>query len=262
MAGDAPLGSFAEVAPEVEPVRDLDCGGRPDPGALGEERGTVTAHDLDPRVFGQPGGDRARFTIRQQVSRPAGLDVDQYGPVDTALAHRVLIDADHPRDLWLGFREGVDQPQDRVPAHPRPEDIGQPGTGAAGQGEADLGHRPHSFGPLAVPPGQARNLLDERPPHAGADFAREAPNAKSQHHPPPRHGKIGGKSQVGAVQPPRPAPAARAPSPGRPASDTDSDHLAIVLHGLHPDPRIRQEEQPFQSEQYVAHSPEPSTRKP
>ncbi|MFE9298441.1 hypothetical protein [Streptomyces niveus] len=55
--------------------------------------------------------------------------------------------------------------------------------------------------------------------------------------------------------------AARAPSPGRPASDTDSDHLAIVVDRLHPDARIRQEEQPFQSEQYVAHSPEPSTRK-
>lgn len=109
----------------MKPVRHLDGGGCPDPGALGEERGTVTAHDLDPRAFGQPGGDRARFTIRQQTNRPAGLNVDQHGPVDTALAHRVLVDADHP--------------QDRVPADSRPEDVGQPGTGAAGQGEADLG---------------------------------------------------------------------------------------------------------------------------
>ncbi|WP_258054607.1 hypothetical protein [Streptomyces sp. Ru71] len=68
-----------------------------------------------------------------------GLDVDQHGPVDTALAHRVLVDADHPRDLQLGFRESFDQPQAGVPADPCPEDIGQPGTGAAGQGEADLG---------------------------------------------------------------------------------------------------------------------------
>lgn len=77
--------------------------------------------NLDPRTFRQPGGDRARFTIRQQVNRPAGLDVDQNGPVDMALAHRVLVDAEHPRVLWLGNRESLDQPQDRVPADLRPE---------------------------------------------------------------------------------------------------------------------------------------------
>ncbi|MGW1817426.1 hypothetical protein ACWCQM_28145 [Streptomyces sp. NPDC002125] len=100
--------------------------------APSEERSTVTADDLDPRAFGQPGHDSARLTIRQQVNRPASLAVDQYSPVDTALAHRVLVDTDHPQDLWLGFREGVDQPQDRIPADPRPEDVGQPGTGTAG----------------------------------------------------------------------------------------------------------------------------------
>ncbi|MEV6056397.1 DUF1259 domain-containing protein [Streptomyces sp. NPDC052107] len=62
------------------------------------------------------------------------------------------------------------------------------------------------------------------------------------------------------MNPPGPASTALAPSPGRPASDTDSDHLAIVLHRLHTDPRIRQEEQLFQPEQYLAHSPEPSAR--
>ncbi|MQY39803.1 hypothetical protein SRB17_78310 [Streptomyces sp. RB17] len=65
MAGDAPLGRFAEVAPEVEPVGDLDRGGRPDAGALGEERGAIAADDLDPRVLGQPGRDSARVAIWQ-----------------------------------------------------------------------------------------------------------------------------------------------------------------------------------------------------
>jgi hypothetical protein len=74
-----------------------------------------------------------------EVAREAGLNVDQNGPPDTALAHRVRVDADHPRVLWLGNRESLHQPQDRVPADSRSEDVGQPGTGAAGQGEADLG---------------------------------------------------------------------------------------------------------------------------
>ncbi|MFF3412607.1 hypothetical protein ACFYW8_42040 [Streptomyces sp. NPDC002742] len=66
--------------------------------------------DLDPRVLGQRVRDTARLTIRHEVNRPAGLDVDQIGPVDTAFAHRVLVDANHSRDLPLGFRKGVDQP--------------------------------------------------------------------------------------------------------------------------------------------------------
>jgi hypothetical protein len=79
----------------------------------------------------------------------------------------------------MRFREGLDQPQDRVPAGLRPEDIGQPGTGATSQSEADLRrHRPHSFGPLAVPAGRARDLLDERPSPTGVVFARETPDAK------------------------------------------------------------------------------------
>jgi hypothetical protein len=132
-----------------------------------KERSTVTADDLDPRAFGQPGRDRARLAIRQQVNWSAGLDVDQDGPIDTSLAHRALVDADHPLGPWLRLRERVDQSQDRVSAGPRPEDVGQPDASAAGHREADLGQRrPHSFGPLAVSAGQARDLLDERPPLA------------------------------------------------------------------------------------------------
>ncbi len=263
VARDASLSRFAEVAPEVEPIGNLDGGGRANAGALGEEWGAIAADDLDPRMIGQPGRDGASLAIRQQVHRPAGLDVDQHGPVDTSLAHRVLVDARYTRDRWLWFRESVDQPQDRVPADSRADDVGQPGTGAAGQGEADPGqHRPQSFGPLAVPPGQARDLLDERPPLAGDVFAREPPDTKSQHNPPPRHGEVRRKPQIRAMHPLGPATAARTPRPGRPASDTETDHFAIVLHRLHPDPQICQEEQLFQPEQYLAHSPEPSARTP
>jgi hypothetical protein len=245
----------------VEPVGDLDGDRRANAGSLGEERGAIAADDLDPRTLGQPGRDAAGLAVRQQVYWSAGLDVDQHGSVDAALPHRVLVDANHTRARWLRLWESVDQPQDGVPADSRSEDAGKPGTGATGQGEANLSqHRPHSFGPLAVPPGQARGLLDERPPPAGDLFAREAPDTKPQHNPPPRHRKVRRKPQVGAVHPLRPATAAWTPCTGRSASDTESDHFAIVLHGLHPDPRIRQEEQLFQPEQYLAHSSEPSAR--
>jgi hypothetical protein len=67
VAGDTPLGRFAEVAPQVEPVGDLDRGGRPDAGAPGEEWSAVAADDLDPRALGHPGRDSDRLSIWQQV---------------------------------------------------------------------------------------------------------------------------------------------------------------------------------------------------
>lgn len=80
MPGDATLRGLAGVAPEVEPVGNLDGGGCPDAGAFCEERSTVTADDLDPRTFGQPGRDCARLAIRQQVNWSAGAQEIPEGP--------------------------------------------------------------------------------------------------------------------------------------------------------------------------------------
>lgn len=139
----------------------IGIGRRPGPGWVPRSwhprrsTGPVAADDLDPRVI---------------------LDVDQRGPVDTAFAHRVLVDANHTRDMRLGLRKSSDQPQDRVPADLCSEAIGQPGTGATGQGEADLGQHRR----IRRPCRQIKdlNLLDERPPSAGHVFAREAPDTK------------------------------------------------------------------------------------
>ncbi|MET8725516.1 LysR family transcriptional regulator [Streptomyces misionensis] len=55
------------------------------------------------------------------------------------------------------------------------------GTCGVAQGEANLGqHRPHCFRPLAVPAGQARDLLDKRPPLAGDVLTRESPDSFTQ----------------------------------------------------------------------------------
>ena len=54
--GDAPLGGLAEVVPEVSPVRDLHRLRGTRGRALGEERRTVPADQLDSRPLGQPRG--------------------------------------------------------------------------------------------------------------------------------------------------------------------------------------------------------------
>lgn len=63
MSVDALLGGFAQVVPEVPPVRDLyglwGAAGR----ALGEEGGSVAADDLDAGPLGEPGRQRGRRSV-------------------------------------------------------------------------------------------------------------------------------------------------------------------------------------------------------
>jgi hypothetical protein len=112
---------------------------------------TSAFDDLDPWAFGQPGRDRARLAIRQQVNwrRVAASTRTVRGHVPCASRTRRCRPSAGPRlrlRLRLRLRERVDQWQDRVPAGPRPEDVGQPGAGSAGHREASLGQRPpHSF---------------------------------------------------------------------------------------------------------------------
>lgn len=100
--GDGPFGGFAQVVPEVPPVRDLDglrgAGG----GAPGEERCPVPADDLDAWPFGEPDRQAGCLPVGQQVDGAAGLDVDEDGAVMAALAGGVLVNADHTRAATSG----------------------------------------------------------------------------------------------------------------------------------------------------------------
>ncbi|GAA2230486.1 hypothetical protein GCM10010104_24890 [Streptomyces indiaensis] len=79
-----------------------------------------------------------------------------------ALAGGVLVNADHTRGGHFRFGKGVDQAQDGAPADADPERGAQAGAGTARQGETNRGQRrTQPLGPLTVPTGLARYLLDE-----------------------------------------------------------------------------------------------------
>lgn len=82
----------------------------------------------------------------------------------SALAGGVLVDADYSRSGHFRLGKCVYQPQDSAAADRRTDDVGQPGSGPAREGETDRRQgRAKPLGPLAVPSGQAGYLLDERP---------------------------------------------------------------------------------------------------
>lgn len=85
----------------------------------------VTAHDLDPGMFGKPGGDRAGVATLEHFDRAAGLQVHDDRGVDVASAQREVVDPGDPHiaDRWLW--QGTDQPQQGVLGHRYAQPPGQ-----------------------------------------------------------------------------------------------------------------------------------------
>jgi hypothetical protein len=174
---NAAFGDFAEVVPQMPAVRDLHRLGCAGGGCVDVERGAVPADHLDPRTRGQPRRDGARLPIGQQVDRPARLDVDHDGAVDTALPERKLVDPDHPRRCIRRIGKRMQNPQDRRTADPDADQIGEPGTRPASERQAKVDqHSSKAFSPAAVSTSQSRYLLDERATWTGCFVTSEPPH--------------------------------------------------------------------------------------
>lgn len=110
VAGHGTLGGLPEVVPQMPAVGDLRRLWCPGCGAFREERRAVPADDLDPGSLRQPCGQAGCLSVRQQIHRPAGLNVNEHRAVDPSLASGVLIDTDYPRGRDFGFGQGTEQP--------------------------------------------------------------------------------------------------------------------------------------------------------
>ncbi len=236
------LGGFAQVVPQMPPVRDLDRLRRPGCGAFCEERRPVPADDLDTGPLGKPGGQARCFSIRQEIDRTAGFDVHQDSAVAAALAGGVLVDADHPRCRHLRLGQRLDQPQDRTPADGHAEHGSQAGADSTDQGKADRGQGgTQPLGALAILAGQAGYLLHERPARALGIPAPEPPDPQLKYDASPGARDISEKPQVGAVNPGRADSASREGGASHRALCVDALSLDVDAHRQHRDVRIRRE---------------------
>ncbi|MDQ1013483.1 hypothetical protein QFZ43_000032 [Streptomyces afghaniensis] len=174
VGGDGLLHRGGQVLPEVEAVGDLDglrcgCG-----GSIGVGAGAVAADDLDAGMGLQPRGQGGGVAFGQQVEDLVGLGVDHDGSVDVAATHGEIVHTDRP-----GFRGGRighlhHAAQERSAAGGDPHELGEAGTGPAGQGQTDRAHRlPQPFGDPAVAASQPWHLLHERPSAACRGRAQE-----------------------------------------------------------------------------------------
>jgi hypothetical protein len=163
-------------------------------------------------VGAEPPREGARFSVREQVDGPAGLDVDQDRAVDAAAAEREVVDPEHADRPRLRGRQGHQQPQHAGPPCGHAQRGGQPRPGPAGQRRRDRAERGRQRrGPPRVGRGQAIDLLGERRALAAGRLAEEPAHGQPDHHPPGADRLIGQPPGVAAVDPGRNGPALRAP---------------------------------------------------
>jgi hypothetical protein len=129
-------------------------------------------------MLGQPGGQRGSLAVRQQVDRPVAGHVDQDGAVGRAAPEGEVIDAEHGHSRRRRYRLGADETDQQVFSARHAQLGGQPGAGAAGQGQRDRrqllsGQR----GPPDERRGQSRDLLGE-----GGLWAGRSPALETAYH--------------------------------------------------------------------------------
>lgn len=216
-------------------------------GTLGVGGGPVAADDLDAGVFGEPSGQRCHFPVRQEVYRPAGLDVDQDGAIDVALAQGKVVNAEDAGRCWLRIRQGPYQPQEGGAAGDRFEDGRQPGSGATGQHQRDhLQDSVQPFAASAVAEGEPGDLFGECGPRTRGHGAAEPAHPQLDRHRAAAHGGVGEPAVVTAVDAPGCLTAFRAGRVGRDSTGDDEDpvvperdvldHQAVHLREQHVSP--------------------------
>jgi len=112
--GQPTLGHLPQVEQQVPPVRDLHGPRCPEPDAAGVLDRAVTRDGPDPAVAPEPVGQRRGAPVRQQVDHAMPLQVDENGPIGSALAAGPVVDAEHARSRASRQGQAADQAQNCV----------------------------------------------------------------------------------------------------------------------------------------------------
>lgn len=172
------LAEVAEQMPAVGGLHGIRC---PLPHGIGVGAGAVAGDNLDPFMALEPGGERGRLPVGQEVDDRVALEIDQDGPVALAPAPGPVIHAQHARGRRLRDHGAVDEPQQGV----RADRHGQAGSdtraGLAAESQAKLAlNLAEPLRAARRPGGGWAQMFGEGPPRAGGAGTQKAADADQQ----------------------------------------------------------------------------------
>lgn len=89
------LKGSTQVGQDMPAIGDLLCTRRSLPSSVGVGSSPITTHDLDARMFPEPGGQRLGSSIGEEVYPAAVLQINQDRAIGLAAAEREVINAKH-----------------------------------------------------------------------------------------------------------------------------------------------------------------------
>ena len=95
------LDGITKVVQQVPAIRDLNGVGSPLTDTVRIGTGAITRDDFDPGMGAQPGRERRRLTVRQQVDNLVLLQIDQDGAVAMATPPSPVV---HSKYAWRARR--------------------------------------------------------------------------------------------------------------------------------------------------------------
>lgn len=225
-----------QVLQQMPPIGDLQGvrGGFRDRFRVGG--GPVPADDLGTGMVLEPGREPLGGAVGKHIHDSAGLDVD--GAVGAALAEGELVDPQHPRGaVW--YRRRRQEPEQPGAAGCHPKTPAQPCGRMAAQFDRNRPQEACQSGAgAAVPLGQARHLLDERPAGTALPVTEVPANPQSDYDPAKSQRPLIQAALICAVCASRLPPTVRAParaSGGHRLHHNDIGGVADPLHS-HIDP--------------------------
>src|SRR5512135_2972644 len=200
---EKPLNRLTQVLQQMPAIGDLLGIGRRFGSGLGIVRPAVPADQFDAGMSREPGLDRFRVTVGQQINDPATLQVHDDGPVASPLAPGPVVDTDEPRGRSRLVLELLDAPEQRIRAGRHGQADGQARAGLATQGTADRAvGLAEPRGGSCVRGGEPRETLGEDATRAVGLRAGETADGQVQPHGPAEAGQVGQPPGVSAVDAP------------------------------------------------------------
>lgn len=233
MRGHRLLHRGSQVRPQVPPVSHLDGVRSATTSSISVGTRPVSADCFDTGVGLEPRCEGVGVPAGEDVDGPVDRHVDDHGSVDSAAPDGEIVDPDHRRRCRLRIRQPRDHPSQGVSAGWHAERHGQPGSGAADQGQADLGQ------PVGQP---GRYLLGERRRVTARIVAAEPAHRDLDPHRPPGDRQVSQPPAIPAMRPTRNRPA---PGTGRRRCcrpHREHHHGPAGLHRVHPgSPEMRKQ---------------------
>lgn len=170
------------------------------------KRCPVAGYDLYPGPLREPSDRTGSLPVGQQVHRTPAFHLDQDSPVATPFA---VAYSSTPTTRGTGT-SGSGKAATSRSSVPRltdtPKTLAMRDPARPASARPTAASRPQALGPPAVPTAQPRRLPSEGPACAGDDQAEKPADPQAEDDPSATAGHISWKLQVGAVNPPRPAP--------------------------------------------------------